>query len=98
LGYQDIDFESHSRFSSSYLLRGPNEAAIRAEFSPNILDYFENQPAHWHVETQLNRMAVFRRGRVKPDDLHQFLGDATRIYLLFEGRTSIPSDAADTAS
>jgi hypothetical protein len=82
-GYQDIDFESHPVFSNAYLLRGSNEAAIRAEFTPEVLDFFEKEPVKWCVETRASRMAVFRPSRVKPEDLRQFLTDATRVFLVF---------------
>src|SRR5262249_27072956 len=40
-GYQDINFEEHPIFSRSYLLRGPDEAAIRDAFTEDVLTYFE---------------------------------------------------------
>jgi hypothetical protein len=88
LGFQDIDFESHPVFSDAYLLRGPNEAAIRAEFTPSILEFFEKEPVKWSVEARSNRIAVFRPSRIKPDDLRQFLADATRVFLQFAAPTS----------
>ena len=40
-GYQDIDFESHPRFSKSYLLRGNSEHKIRLLFNDEILAFFD---------------------------------------------------------
>ncbi|OYV62811.1 MAG: hypothetical protein B7Z72_14810, partial [Gemmatimonadetes bacterium 21-71-4] len=37
LGYQDIDFEASEEFSKHYLLRGPDETAIRAVFGAEAL-------------------------------------------------------------
>ena len=82
-GYQDIDFESHPVFSSAYLLRGTDEPAIRAAFTPEVLDFLEKAPMKWCVETRSNRMAIFRQSRVKPEHLKEFLADATRLFLLF---------------
>jgi MFS superfamily sulfate permease-like transporter len=39
--YKDIDFDSHAKFSSRYLLKGPDEAAIRTFFTPEIIEFFE---------------------------------------------------------
>ena len=38
-GQQDIDFPSHPNFSDNYLLKGPNESAIREYFTPKMLKY-----------------------------------------------------------
>jgi hypothetical protein len=40
-GYQDINFESHPKFSDYYLLRGNAEDAVRQLFTPAALDHFE---------------------------------------------------------
>lgn len=82
-GYQDIDFDSHPLFSGRYLLRGSDEAAIRAGFTPEVLDFFEKEPVKWCVEAQSNRLAIYRQGRTKPQELRQFLADATRVFLKF---------------
>jgi hypothetical protein len=46
LGYQDIDLERHPGFSRAYLLRGPDEAAIRRAFTPHVVDFFERHTYH----------------------------------------------------
>jgi len=43
-GMQDINFESHPKFSRSYLLRGENEAEIRLRFHPSFLSFLEQHP------------------------------------------------------
>ncbi len=84
-GYQDIDFESHPDFSKRYLLRGPDEAAIRAAFAPAALSYLE-QHVGWHVEVKDETAAVYRAGkRVKPEDLPTFLEDARAILRVLVG-------------
>ena len=86
LGYQDIDFDSNEGFSKTYLLRGPDEAAIRAAFRPDILAYFSGAPG-WHVQTLGGRLAVFHEGRfVPPDRIRTFVDDAVRIAGLFARR------------
>jgi hypothetical protein len=40
-GYQDIDFGNHPTFSSKYLLRGPDEPALRNLFNDALLGFYE---------------------------------------------------------
>ena len=40
LGYQDIDFNTRPEFSRRYLLRGPDEQAIRRAFADHILAFY----------------------------------------------------------
>jgi hypothetical protein len=82
-GYQDIDFETHEKFSRDYLLRGPDEAAIRAAFTPHVLDFFESEHVRWCVEAGSNRIAIYRDRRLSPSETQQFLSDATRVFLVF---------------
>lgn len=43
-GAQDIDFEGFPKFSSQFLLKGEDEAAIRAFFTPPLLHLHEQHP------------------------------------------------------
>jgi hypothetical protein len=43
-GSQDIDFADHPDFSSRYLLRGDDEAAVRRVFTPDVLRDLERHP------------------------------------------------------
>jgi len=79
-GYQDIDFAGHEGFSKSYLLRGPDEAPIRALFGLNLLQYFEAHPG-WSVQGGGGWLAAWRQGqRVEPENLPAFL-DETKLLL-----------------
>jgi len=79
LGWRDIDFDNRPDFSSRYLLRGPDEAAIRRFFTPDLLAFFEKNPGWW-VETENASVVVYRESRrAKPDDLATFLDEAKRI-------------------
>jgi len=64
-GMQDINFESHPKFSRSYLLRGQDEAQVRLRFHPGVLGFWEQHPnycaegagAHlilWQNDRQVN--------------------------------------------
>jgi hypothetical protein len=71
-GYQDIDFDSSPDFSSHYLLRGPDEMAIRSAFGAAALAYF-GQERGWHVDVAGGNIGVYRSGkRCKPEELAAF--------------------------
>jgi len=71
-GYQDIDFDSNPDFSSRYLLRGADEAAVRAAFTPETLSFFETEPG-WTVEVRAGSVGVYRaHKRCKPEDISTF--------------------------
>ena len=73
LGYRDIDFDSSPVFSARYLLRGPDDAAIRAVFPSETRAYFEQEQG-WSVEVQAGSVGIYRSGkRIKPDELPTFV-------------------------
>lgn len=49
LGIEDIDFESHPKFSDQYYLKGENEDYIRSMFNPDILNFFTIEKK-WNLE------------------------------------------------
>jgi hypothetical protein len=75
-GYQDIDIESSPEFSRRYIVKGSDEAAIRAALYPSAVSYFADHEG-WTVEVLSGRVAVYRDGRrAKPEDLRTFIEDA----------------------
>jgi len=75
-GYQDIDIESAPEFSRRYILRGADEAAIRAALSPGATSYFAEHEG-WTVEVQSGTVAIYRADtRPKPEDMRTFIEDA----------------------
>jgi len=78
-GYQDIDFEASEEFSKHYLLRGPDESAIRATFGAEALGFFA-QSKGWSVEAAGGAVAVYRGGkRAKPDEYQPFLAETAAV-------------------
>lgn len=78
-GGKDIDFDHRPEFSSKFVLRGPDEPAIRRHFGPALLAFLEKNPG-WSVETKGDAIVVYRAGkRPSMDDLPGFVEDATRI-------------------
>lgn len=85
-GYQDIDFASHPKFSGAYLLRGPDEFAIREFFSYDVLDFFERNQG-LYVEVTDTHILFYQSGtRISPPDLADFLTRGSEVYRLLENR------------
>ncbi len=83
LGHGDIDFGGHPVFSKRYFLRGKDEAAVRALFTPERLAAFEDvEPCV--VAGRSHRLIYFEPDHlVWPGALDAFLGRANRIFELF---------------
>jgi len=75
-GYQDIDLESSPEFSKRYVVRGADEAAIRAALYPGAASHFA-QHEGWTVELKSGSVAIYRANRrAKPEDMRMFIEDA----------------------
>ena len=82
-GYQDIDFKESPVFSKRYLLRGPDEAAVRALFGLNLRQYFESHP-DWCVDGRGPWLAAYRHGRlVQPEAFPAFLDELKLLLWAF---------------
>jgi hypothetical protein len=93
LGHSDIAFDSHPLFSKKFLLRAPEEHAVRRVFRPAALAFFENNPNLW-AEGNGNELLVYRLSQtVKPEELHDFLDRAQSLLNVFQQAESAPSDA-----
>ncbi len=85
IGYKDIDFNTHPQFSKKYLLKGPDETAIRKLFTQDILHHFEKRAGTATLETDKNTLIVYTSGRkVNPKDLRTFLTSASEVVNLFK--------------
>jgi len=79
-GYTDINFESHPEFSRRFLLRGADEEAVRKQFTPALLSYFENRTGVT-VEGGGNTLLYFRANKtVKPDKFVELMDEAYKVY------------------
>jgi hypothetical protein len=79
LGAQDIDFTTSPEFSGLYMLRGPQEDAVRRCFGQGARDYFERHPG-FTVEGNGDALVVYRPDRsVKVEDLRAALHQALEI-------------------
>lgn len=81
-GYKDFDFEGFPEFSGKYLLRGEDEAAVRALFRPFLLQHLGLHPG-WSVEGGGDWVVAYRAGRrVEPRALQGFFEDARALHAL----------------
>jgi len=81
---EDIDFDSHPRFSKHFRLQGKDEAAVRALFAPDLLTYLESK-AGICIDGAADELLVYRAGEtVRPEDLDAFLkeGEDVLAHLL----------------
>lgn len=61
-GYQDIDFGNRPDFSSKYLLRGPDERAVRSIFTDALLGFYEMNEGT-STDGGGNQLFIFRQNR-----------------------------------
>lgn len=82
-GYQDIDFGNRPTFSSKYLLRGPDEPAVRSLFNDALLGFYEmNQGSS--ADGGDNQLFIFRQNeRTPPHESQAFVNWALQIKNLF---------------
>ncbi len=87
LGYQDIDFESHStavEFSKKYLLRGKDEQTIRALFTDKVLTFLTAHPDKVCVEGSRDQLIWYEPGKIiEPEDIPAFMKEGFEVFRLF---------------
>lgn len=88
LGFKDIDFDSHPRFSKMFVLKGSDAVAIREFFTPALLDFFEEQKGICLEAMPGMVLFYWPRKRVKPDDIRDSLSKAYEIYGLVLDQTA----------
>lgn len=81
LGYPSLRFDSHQKFSTDYVLQGPDESSIRQLFLPPLLDFFESMPkARWYVDSSGEWLFVYVHGfLVEGAGLVSFLEEACQV-------------------
>jgi hypothetical protein len=76
LGYQDIDIPQSPEFSSRYIVRGTDEAAIRAALHPRATSYLAAHPG-WVIEAQGATVAVYKPFTVAtPRNVRTYIDEA----------------------
>lgn len=93
-GYQDIDLEADERFSDRYLLRGTDEAAIRARFTPEVRAHYDRDPRLCTEGCGVD-LFIWRTSRLaRPEDVSTLIDDALELTARFE-RGAPASGAAE---
>lgn len=82
-GYQDIDFGQRPEFSKQYILRGPDEQAIRRTFNDGLLSFYENYSGTC-TDGGGNQLFIFRGGyRFQPQEIQSYVGLGLKVINLF---------------
>lgn len=82
-GGADINFPDAPEFSKKFILRGPDEAAIRALFTPAVRRFFEQQPA-LTIDAAGDLLFAHRSGRrAKPEQIESYVAEGKKIIALF---------------
>ncbi len=77
--HRDINFEASEEFSQHYVLKGPDEARIRALFGADPLGFFA-QHQGWSVESAGGALAVYHFDkRTQPEQMQPFLADTGAV-------------------
>lgn len=63
-GFQDIDFDHFTQFSRRFVLKGPEENAIRELLTPKRLRFFEAEDVVYHIESCGDELLVFKSLRL----------------------------------
>ncbi|HMG73525.1 MAG TPA: hypothetical protein VK582_08490 [Pyrinomonadaceae bacterium] len=104
-GYQDIDFGQRPEFSKRYILRGPDEQAIRRTFNDGLLSFYENYSGTC-TDGGGNQLFIFRGGyRFQPQEIQSYVGLGLSVMNLFpryqwsqaRAKESVHSQFADNA-
>lgn len=80
----DIDFQEFPHFSEHFLLHGEDEAAIRAFFTPTLIQYLDNQQIY-HIESSGDAMVIFKDMRfaspTEIEAMHLFTKELVQMIL-----------------
>jgi len=89
-GYSDINFSEVPEFSRTYLLRGPDEAAVRQLFNSSIIQFFE-QEQDLTVEAAGDLMFLYRYNKqVTAEEMGTFVETGKRaLALLLQAQPAI---------
>jgi hypothetical protein len=80
MGFQDIDFESHPKFSESFVLKSMEEEATRMFFNPFMLEFFEKKTGVC-VEAIPGALIFYRQSRrSEPDELKTLFAEAYEVF------------------
>ena len=85
-GMQDINFDTHPKFSSAFILQGTNEEEIRSFMTDRRLSELENF-GHLCIEASMSRCVIYRTTHVQPQDYAQWLEESFKIFSVLCDKT-----------
>jgi hypothetical protein len=83
-GYQDIDLERRPVFSRAFLLRGQDEAAVRAAFIDPVVDFFEQKTRVCAAGTGHELLYWLPGRRLPPEELETFVAEGFELAGRFQ--------------
>lgn len=95
-GGTDINFPEALQFSKKYILRGPDEAAIRSLFSQALIQFLEQQQRALSIDAAGDTLFVHRTSkRAKPEEIEAYVAEGKQILARFfeaqnSGRPATP--------
>ncbi len=86
IGFSDINFDSHPKFSKMFYLKGENEKLIRNVFSNDILSFYENNE---NIITESNNKSLLcceRKTTIEQNEnkIDNFINKGINIVKLFK--------------
>lgn len=91
-GYQDIDLEGRPEFSRMFLLRGEDEAEVRAAFTDVVAEFFEARSGMCAAGAG-HEVLFWRPGRLaKAEQLEELIGDGFELANRFIGPRALEAE------
>ncbi len=87
IGGQDIDFDSHPKFSKLFVLQGDSEEEVRRFFDAKLLEFFE-QNEGLYVEAATGAIIFFRGKQRKPEEIRELMDQGYAAYAAIAERAS----------
>ncbi len=85
-GANDIDFQTHPRFSNTYRLRS-KDPSIRSTFNKQALDFFERSNFNFCIQSVGNEVIFYNHSvRASPSNIFPYLDQFETLLDLFTGR------------
>ncbi len=78
-GLQDINFDTHPKFSATFILQGSNETSIRKFMTDKRLNELENYP-NILIDADQSRCLIYRSSRVSVTDYEKWLSESFAIF------------------
>ena len=83
LGWPDIDFSEDEAFSRGYVLKGGDDTAVRALFTPELRAALTSQPGQ-HLAGMAKVLFWWRNGSLPgPESFNEFLTAGDRVRQVF---------------